>query len=261
MKADTNTDYSSALHLAPKPGGGIRPCTDFRSLNAQTVIDAHPLPLLKDFTSRIHGAKWFSVIDLRSAFFNVPIWPPHRHKTLTLSPWGGSYIYNRLAFGLASGPSTWQKLLEHTLRGVDNCFIYLDDVLCFGKTKASHDKTVESVLKRLAENDMALSLDKCKFGKNQVTYLGYSVSESGIKPLKAKLESLQKFKTPESKRTSSISVVPLTTSGQASGASNCLMVKLKAQPPSYNRCTPLELTVYQKRVILNKSGTILQTCK
>ena len=136
VKAGTNTEWSSALHLVPKPGpgGGVRPCSDFRSLNAKTVTDAHPLPLLKDFTSKIHGAKLFSVVDLRSAFFNVPIWPPHRHKTLTLSPWGGSYIYNRLAFGLSSAPSTWQKLLEHTLRGVD-CFIYLDDVLCWGRNK------------------------------------------------------------------------------------------------------------------------------
>ena len=105
VKAGTNTDWSSALHLAPKAGGGARPCTDFRALNDKTICDAHPLPLLKDFTNKIHGSKVFSVIDLRSAFFNVPIWPPHRHKTLTLSPWGGSYIYNRLAFGLASGPS------------------------------------------------------------------------------------------------------------------------------------------------------------
>ena len=89
VKAGTNTDWSSALHLAPKSGGGARPCTDFRALNAKTVVDAHPLPLLKDFTNKIHGSTLFSVVDLKSAFFNVPIWPPHRHKTLTLSPWGG----------------------------------------------------------------------------------------------------------------------------------------------------------------------------
>ena len=89
VKGGTNTEWSSALHLVLKQGGGVRPCSDFRALNAKTVTDAHPLPLLKDFTSKIHGAKVFSVVDLRSAFFNVPIWPPHRHKTLTLSPWGG----------------------------------------------------------------------------------------------------------------------------------------------------------------------------
>ena len=196
VKAGTNTDFSSALHLVPKPGGGARPTTDFRALNKMTIVDAHPLPLLKDFTSKIHGSNTFSVIDLRSAFFNVPIHPDHRHKTLTLSPWGGSFIYNRLAFGLASGPGTWQKLLEHTLRGIDNLYIYLDDILVFGKDKASHDDTVREVFKRLAEADMALSIDKCKFGKSQVEYLGYSVSAAGIRPLERKLECLKKFKTP-----------------------------------------------------------------
>ena len=90
--------------------------TDFSSVQFSSAVQ---LPLLKDFTGRIHGSKVFSAIDLRSAFFNV-IWPEHRHKTLTLSPWGSSFIYNRLAFGLASGPSTWQKLLEHGLGGIDN---------------------------------------------------------------------------------------------------------------------------------------------
>ena len=89
VEAGTNTEFSSALHLVDKPGGGARPCTDFRALNKMTVLDAHPLPLLKDFTGKISGSKIFSVIDIRSAFFNVPLWPGHRHKTLTLSPWGG----------------------------------------------------------------------------------------------------------------------------------------------------------------------------
>ena len=86
------------------------------------------------------------------------------------------------------------------MKGIDNCFIYLDDVLCFGKDKASHDETLKAILERLAGNDMALSVDKCKFGQSQVTYLGYTVSERGIKPLQAKLECLQKFKTPTSQK-------------------------------------------------------------
>ena len=70
VKPGSNTDWSSALHLADKPGGGVRPCPDFRVLNTKTVTDAHPLPLLKDFTKKIHGSVLFSKVDLRSAFFN-----------------------------------------------------------------------------------------------------------------------------------------------------------------------------------------------
>ena len=86
VKPGMNTDWSSALHLADKPGGGVRLCPDFRVLNTKTVTDAHPLPFLKDFTKKIHGSEIFSKVDLRSAFFNIPIYPPHEHKTLTLSP-------------------------------------------------------------------------------------------------------------------------------------------------------------------------------
>ena len=57
VKPGSRTDYTSALHLVDKPGGGVRPCSDFRLLNLRTITDAYPLPLLRDFTSRIHGAK------------------------------------------------------------------------------------------------------------------------------------------------------------------------------------------------------------
>ena len=89
VKATDKTDFTSALHLADKPGGGVRPCSDFRKLNEMTIADSYPLPLLRDFTGKISGAKVFSVIDIRSAFFNIPILPEHRYKTTTLSPWGG----------------------------------------------------------------------------------------------------------------------------------------------------------------------------
>ena len=196
VKATDKTDFTSALHLADKPGGGVRPCTDFRKLNEMTVADAYPLPLLRDFTDKIHQAKVFSVIDIRSAFFNIPIHPDHRYKTTTLSPWGRAFRYNRLAFGLTSGPASWQKLLEVTLTGIDNLFIYLDDVLVWAETKEEHNKILLQVFQRLSDNDMALSLEKCKFNQSKVDYLGYEVSTTGIRPLPRKLEALQNFKAP-----------------------------------------------------------------
>ena len=152
VKSGANTEWTSALHIAPKAGGGARPCSDFRQLNSKTVCDSYPLPLLRDFTGKIHGCQWFSVIDLRSAFFNIPIWPAHRHKTTTLSPWGGAYIYNRLPFGLSSGPATWQKTLETILKGIKgdlSSFIYLDDCLIYGKIKRNMTKSLRKFSKGL----------------------------------------------------------------------------------------------------------------
>ena len=187
VSASSNTDWTSNLTLANKPGGGVRCCSDFRDLNLKTLtLDAYPLPLLKDFTHKIHGCKVFSKLDLRSSFFNIPIHPDHRFKTTTLSPWGGAYVYNRLPFGLKSGPSNMQRLLEVTLQGIDNCFLYIDDILLYSKNKQEHLKTLEEIFKRLSENHMPLSIEKCEFLKDKVEYLGYDVSSSGIKPLPKK---------------------------------------------------------------------------
>ena len=90
--------------------------------------------------------------------------------------------------------ASWQKLLDHILKDVDNTYVYLDDILCFGKNKEDHDATLNEVFKKLAENNMSLSLEKCIFGKSEVEYLGYNVTPSGIRPLPKKLDALDKFK-------------------------------------------------------------------
>ena len=200
VKPGDNTDWASPLHLANKPGGGVRPCSDFRDLNSKTIVDSYELPMLKDFTKKISGAKHFSKVDLRSAFFNLPIWPPHKHKTTTLDPWGGTYVYNRLAFGLCSAPASWQKMLDYVLRDIQNIYIYLDDILVWAKSKQEHDRTLEKVFQRLSDNDMALSIEKCVFNKPEVEYLGYNVSESGIHPLQKKLTALENFKEPQTQK-------------------------------------------------------------
>lgn len=200
VPAGEPTDWTSSLHIADKAGGGARPCSDFRLLNQKTVTDAYPLPLIRNFTHQIHGSKVFSVIDLKSAFFNVPIWPSHRHKTTTLDPWGGVYRYNRLPFGLSSGPSTRQRLLETILKDIPKTFIYLDDLLLATESVEEHDKILNDIFKILSDNHMALSIDKCKFAQKEVDYLGYKVTENGIRPLPRKLAALEEFPLPKSQK-------------------------------------------------------------
>ena len=201
VSASSNTDWTSNLTIANKPGGGVRCCSDFRQLNLKTLtLDAYPLPLLKNFTEKIHGCTVFSKLDLKSSFWNIPIHPDCRHKTTTLSPWGGAYVYNRLPFGLKSGPSNMQRLLEVTLSGIENCFLYIDDILLFSKSKEEHMRTIEEIFKRLSENKMPLSIDKCEFIKDSVEYLGYTVNSTGIRPLKRKLQALEEFQPPKNQK-------------------------------------------------------------
>ena len=201
VQQNTTLQYTSPVHLVKKPSGnGWRVCADFRLLNAQTISDNYPLPLLRSFQSNIKGSKIFSKIDLTSAFHHLPIHPDDINKTCVLSPWGGAFVYKRLAFGLTNGPSSWQKYIDGILSGIEDQFCYLDDILVASADVESHLSTLSKIFDRLQENGLTLSLDKCVFGQPTVEYLGYQVSSSGICPLKKKVDAISKIPAPTTQK-------------------------------------------------------------
>ena len=197
----TLNEWSSALHLVRKPSGkGWRPCVDFRAINNRTKSESYPLPKLKSFSQQLKGSKIFSVIDLRSAFWNLAIHPDSKSKTCTLSPWGGAYVFNRLPFGLKNGPGSWMKFLDHVLSGIPKTFAYLDDLLVHSENEQEHQDILEQIFRRLEDNGLSLALDKCVFGKKAVDYLGFEVSQEGLSPLKRKVEAVYNIPPPTSQK-------------------------------------------------------------
>ena len=164
VKADADTSYSSALHLVPKPDGTMRPTSDFRGLNAITLTDTYPIASLKNFNAKLHGSKVFSVIDLQAAFHNIPLDEDSVPKTTTLTPWG-AFVYKRLAFGLSNAPSSFVKLLDTVLAGLDGVYTYVDDILVHAPTEEEHYQILKEVFNRLSENGLSIKLSKCQFGK------------------------------------------------------------------------------------------------
>merc|ERR1712102_250587 len=79
---------------------------------------------------------------------------------------------------------------------MDGVFTYLDDLLVYTKTEEEHMKVLEELFTRLEKAGLTLALSKCVFGATSVDYLGYTVSEHGLTPIKKKLEALEKFPPP-----------------------------------------------------------------
>ena len=156
-------NWTSALHFPPKPGEDVRPVGDYRDLNKKTQLDLYPLPNLRHFSQTMRGSVIFSKVDLKKAFHQIMIDPRDRHKTCVTTPWG-LFNFKRLAMGMQNSAQSFQRLLDSVLKGLPNCFAYLDDILIFNKSKKEHLKTLEELFKRLIQAGLAVALSKREFG-------------------------------------------------------------------------------------------------
>ena len=177
----SNSPWSSPLHT-PKPGGGWRPCNNFRHLNAATIDDRYPIPHIGDFNGNLQGKTIFSKIDLARGYQQIPMAESDICKTAIITPFG-LWEFLRMPFGLKNAAQTFQRLMDIILRDIPCIFIYLDDILESSSTRTEHADHLRQVFKALSLSGMVVQRQKCVFGIAEIDFLGHHVTTSGIKPL------------------------------------------------------------------------------
>ncbi|KAG1394361.1 hypothetical protein G6F60_010905 [Rhizopus arrhizus] len=192
----SNSPWCSPPVMVPKPDGSLRFCTNFRALNAVTRKDKYPLVRMDDLLDRLGGASHFSVIDLKSAYWQIPIHEDDKCKT-AFSTGSGLYEYNVLAFGLTNAPPTFCRFMTQILRSVSAyTLVYLDDILIYGRSREENLQQVLEVLRILHHWNMKISLSKCQFMKTELRFLGFLVSASGVKSDPTKIDPIKTWPTP-----------------------------------------------------------------
>lgn len=103
---ESESPFSSPVVLVRKKNGSIRLCIDYRKLNARTIKDAYALPNIEETFSALNGAKWFSVMDLKSGYYQVEMAEEDKPKTAFVCPLG-FFEFNRMPQGVTNAPSTF----------------------------------------------------------------------------------------------------------------------------------------------------------
>lgn len=204
----SKSPWASALHIVPKKDGQIRPCGDYRALNAISKPDRYPIPRLQDFTYGLAGKKTFARLDINRAYHNICVAPQDVEKTAIITPFG-LFEFPRMSFGLRNAAQTFQRFMNNTvLQGLEYLkeeqegdssylFCYIDDVIIASTSAELLRKHLRLVFSKFEQFGITINLAKCCFGKSQIEFLGYSVSSEGIKPLKDKVEAIQSYPRPE----------------------------------------------------------------
>ena len=149
MSEPSKSPLACGVVMAKKKGGQLRFCCDFRYLNAVTIKDAYPIPRIDESLSKLGDAKFFTTLDLGSAFWQVPLRKQDREKTgfaceLGLFQWKG------MPFGLCNATATFQRLMAQALTSVTKKYGNLimcsvDDVVIATPSLEDHIERLEEV--------------------------------------------------------------------------------------------------------------------
>ena len=193
----SQSPYASPITLVNKKDGTVRFCVDFRRLNAQTVKDAYPIPLIQSIFDDLRGSTIFSTLDLRSGYWQMDVAPEDIPKT-AFTCHKGLYEFVRLPFGLANAPGQFQRLMNRILEPHlgKRCLVYIDDVVVYSKDITQHAEDLRLVLETIHEAGMTLKLKKCFFAKTKVDLLGYTVSGDGITAQEDKTDAIRNMPPP-----------------------------------------------------------------
>lgn len=191
--------WSSPVVLVPKKDGGYRFCVDFRRLNSATKNDAYPIPYTSSILDRLKNARYLSSMDIKSTFWQVPIGKASWEYTAFTIPRRGLFQFIRMPFGLSNAPATWQRLIDQVL-GADlepNCFVYLDDIIIISEDFKTYLDVLNKVFDRLIAAGLTVSMDKCKFCRSELKYLGYVVDRMGVRTDPEKVQAIPQVSAPK----------------------------------------------------------------
>lgn len=198
----SRSPYNSPVWVVPKKEDAskqkkYRMVIDYRKLNSVTVPDKYPIPEINDILSNLGRNVFFTILDLKSGFHQIPLREKDVEKT-AFSVNHGKFEFTRLPFGLKNAPSIFQRALDDILREHigKRCYVYIDDIIIFGSSEKEHFMNLKLVFETLEKANMKVQLDKCEFLQSEVEFLGFLISKDGIRANPKKVRAIVDFPLP-----------------------------------------------------------------
>ena len=195
------TPCVSSMVIVPKKHGTLRICLDPQDLNRAILREHYTLPTIEDVATRLHGAKVFTVLDVRKGFWHVELDEPSSILTTFNTPFG-RYRWKRMPFGICSAPEVFQRRMHELIEGLKGVEVIADDFVVVGfgcsldKAVKDHDHNLESFLMRCAARGVKLNAEKLKLRMREVPFIGHVATDRGLCVDPAKVRAITDMPKP-----------------------------------------------------------------
>lgn len=191
-------EWISPMVVVPKGTDDVRLCINMKFPNKAIQREHFPLPVIETLLNKLKGSKYFSRLDITSAYHHVELHPDSRGITTFMTS-QGLMRFKRLMFGINCAPEIFQRIMTQMLSGIEGIIVYIDDIIVSGRTLEEHDARLEEVLEVLKQNHAMLNKRKCVYGVREMEVFGFKVSAIGISPSAEKTAAIKNFRVPQSK--------------------------------------------------------------
>ena len=207
-------NFISPIVITVKRDQTIKLALDSKTLNKAIHKNKYQMPniesvmdsisqIITNYKTEPAEQIYFSTIDLKYAYSQLNLHPEtanHCKFNIISGDMTGTYRFKTGFYGLTDMPAEFQKAMDYTLIGLTNTFCFLDDILIVSKgSEDDHFQLVLDCLKKLDAVKLRINLPKCHFTKQQISWLGYNITQSGISPLESKTSSIMSLQPPNTR--------------------------------------------------------------
>ena len=191
------SEWGSPTFIIPKKDMRVRFISDFRKLNQKIKRKPYPLPRISDTLQQLEGFQYATSLDLNMGYYHIVLSEESADMCTIVTEYG-KYKYKRLPMGVSCSPDIFQAKIYELLGDLEGIKAYIDDVLVIKRGSFDeHLVQLEEVFRRCLKAGLKLNADKCRFGLNEIDYLGYIVTPTGVKPNPKKIVAIQALERPK----------------------------------------------------------------
>ena len=183
---------ASPFFYVDKKDGDLCPVQDYRALNAITIKNVAPLPLIPELIDKLRKVCYYTKFNVCWGYNNVRIKEGNEWKAAFKTPLG-LFEPTVMTFDLCNTPATFQTFMNNIFEDMIDAgqvIVYLDDILKFSEDLMTLNDLSSKVLKHLEKFDLYLKPEKCSFAQTSIEYLGIIISEGQIRMDPAKVKGI-----------------------------------------------------------------------